>query len=1089
MSDSIDPKPKARRWRWLIWVCGASTALVVALCLWGYANIGRTVQLSPWITERLIAQVSAAVPGAEVRFESASVLVEKDLHPTVVFERLDLVPDGDGPVVSFGEVATSLSYRRLMRGQIAPRTIAISGIVMGLRRDEAGAVSLELNSADTGAGATDLRDFEAQIDDLLQTPAFERLTDVSLDAITVQFEDARAARRWTVDGGNFRLTREGKSLRMSSALALLGGRDYISTIEFNFETVLGTRAAQFGVNFEDMPSTDIASQSPALTWLNIIDAPISGAMRLEIDESGDLGPLNAALRVDEGVLQPDGQVRAVPFRNAGTHFTFDPKQNAIIFDELVVDSAWGRARAEGVAQLKQMVGGLPGALWGQFKFTELGGNPAGLFESPIAVDHAQADFRLILEPFSVQVGEFLVQKDQQTVSGDGRLTTRGDKWAVRLNAHMDQIAATDVVKWWPEKAAEKPRTWIAENITAGTLSDVNFVLQTAINERPDIYLDFAFQDAVVRYVKTLPVAEDLVGRAVWTNHRFVVTAEDGVVKPVKGGPIDISGTSFVISDLRQKPAPAEVVVATNGTVTGLLSYLNSKPFEILEKSGLPADLADGEVTTKGRLSLLLKKGLKPEEVSFDIAGTARDVTTRHFVPGKQLVVPELTARATQDSVVVGGRGRLGSLPVEATWSAPLGPENNGKSQVLGSAELSERTVDEFNLGLSQDMLRGQGQAVFRIDIERDQTPKLTVSSDLRGVRFAIPSIAWRKPADQPAEFELKATLDQPFKVDNLRLSARGLDAQGKISMLASGGMDVLSLSRLRVGTWFDGSANLTARAGQPLPSVEVTGGALDLRDLPDLNQASGGARTPLFANLSTLQVTDTIALTDLSGSFLAGGGIEGEFQARVNGGTRVSGALIPANGRAVVRLTSQDAGGVLRSAEFLRNASGGEFQVDLVPIGEADFDGKLQIKNVRIQDAPAFAELLNAISVVGLLDQLGGEGILFNEVESQFRLSPNRVTVTQASAVGPSMGISADGIYSTGNKVFDIQGVISPLYVLNAIGRPIARKGEGLFGFNYSLTGASDSLVVRVNPLSVLTPGIFRNIFRRPPPEPEAESQ
>ena len=259
-------------------------------------------------------------------------------------------------------------------------------------------------------------------------------------------------------------------------------------------------------------------------------------------------------------------------------------------------------------------------------------------------------------------------------------------------------------------------------------------------------------------------------------------------------------------------------------------------------------------------------------------------------------------------------------------------------------------------------------------------------------------------------------------------------------MLDSGGMDVLTLSRLRVGTWFDGTANLTARAGQPLPSVEITGGALDLRDLPDLNQASGGARTPLFANLSTLQVTDTIALTDLSGSFLAGGGMEGEFQARVNGGTRVSGALIPANGRAVVRLTSQDAGGVLRSAEFLRNASGGEFQVDLVPIGEADFDGKLQIKNVRIQDAPAFAELLNAISVVGLLDQFGGEGILFNEVESQFRLSPNRVTVTQASAVGPSMGISADGIYSTGNKVFDIQGVISPLYVLNAIGRPIAFK-------------------------------------------------
>ena len=50
------------------------------------------------------------------------------------------------------------------------------------------------------------------------------------------------------------------------------------------------------------------------------------------------------------------------------------------------------------------------------------------------------------------------------------------------------------------------------------------------------------------------------------------------------------------------------------------------------------------------------------------------------------------------------------------------------------------------------------------------------------------------------------------------------------------------------------------------------------------------------------------------------------------------------------------------------------------------------------------------------------------------------------------------------------------------IGSLLPRKGEGLFGFNYTLRGPSAAPQVSVNPLSLLTPGMFREIFRRPPP-------
>ena len=80
------------------------------------------------------------------------------------------------------------------------------------------------------------------------------------------------------------------------------------------------------------------------------------------------------------------------------------------------------------------------------------------------------------------------------------------------------------------------------------------------------------------------------------------------------------------------------------------------------------------------------------------------------------------------------------------------------------------------------------------------------------------------------------------------------------------------------------------------------------------------------------------------------------------------------------------------------------------------------------------------------------------------------------------MGISMDGTYTLATGRLNMQGVISPIYMVNVVGRLIARKGEGLIGFNYRLRGTGDNPRVQVNPLSALTPGIFRDIFRSPPP-------
>jgi len=204
----------------------------------------------------------------------------------------------------------------------------------------------------------------------------------------------------------------------------------------------------------------------------------------------------------------------------------------------------------------------------------------------------------------------------------------------------------------------------------------------------------------------------------------------------------------------------------------------------------------------------------------------------------------------------------------------------------------------------------------------------------------------------------------------------------------------------------------------------------------------------------------------------------------VNGAAAVTGTVAPRDGRSAVRLRSDDAGGVLQAAGFFRTALGGSLDLTLLPAGDAGtFDGTLAVRALRVRDAPSIAALLDAISVVGLLQQLDGQGLAFDTIDAQFRLTPAQVIVTQASAVGPGLGISVDGIYTLASKQFDLQGVVSPFYLVNSIGSFLTRRGEGLVGINFNITGSSDAPRVSVNPLSVLTPGMFREIFRRPPPE------
>ena len=385
-------------------------------------------------------------------------------------------------------------------------------------------------------------------------------------------------------------------------------------------------------------------------------------------------------------------------------------------------------------------------------------------------------------------------------------------------------------------------------------------------------------------------------------------------------------------------------------------------------------------------------------------------------------------------------------------------------------------------------LDGEGVSDFRLTLPVDAPPRLQLSSSLQGVAMSLPSLGWRKPADEQGDLQMTAILGDVPEVTSLKLDSSGFSLGGVLSF-GSEGFQGADFTQVRVGDWLDAQVRLTSQGAGRDPAISLVGGTFDLRRF-ELGDGRGAASSsPIDFRLDRLVVSDGVSLFPVGGRFEQGSlGISGDFEGRVNGSTLVQGSLAPANAGTAIRLESSDAAGVLRDAGLTPNARGGTLDLVLTPVAGArsgTYDGQFLIENIRLRKAPVMADLLDAISVVGLLDQLDGPGIKFETVDGRFRLTRQRLTLQEAAAVGGSIGISADGIYDMVSKELDFRGVISPVYFLNGIGSILTRRGEGLFGFNYRVTGTTEDPNVGVNPLSIFTPGAFRQIFRRAPPGSE----
>ena len=400
-SQPAAPQVQRRRHRWP-W---GMLVLVLVLLIGAVGVLGLTgkpMRLPVWVVAEAEARVNRMLsaqggPRAQIAVGSVQIVVAPDFVPRLELDDVRLIGTTGRTVARLPEVQVALDKAGLLHGQVRPSSLRIVGAQITLKRTEDGRFDLAFGGEIDETGPGSFAELLDRVEAAFASPALGALERVEAEGLTLSLDDRRAKRVWQVGDGRLTLDNRQKELALDLGFGLVGGGSSPARATLTFISDKASSAVRITATVDQVAAADLATQAPALAWLGVVDAPISGRIAVELDEAGKVKVGSGTLNLAGGGLHPAEGSAAIPFERAGLSFALDPVAQTISFSDLSVESTSLRLKASGVMRVPGLGKGLPDAFIGQVQVADLQVDPAGLFEAPVKFGEGAIEFRLRLE--------------------------------------------------------------------------------------------------------------------------------------------------------------------------------------------------------------------------------------------------------------------------------------------------------------------------------------------------------------------------------------------------------------------------------------------------------------------------------------------------------------------------------------------------------------------------------------------------------------------------------------------------------------------------------------------------------------------
>lgn len=733
------------------------------------------------------------------------------------------------------------------------------------------------------------------------------------------------------------------------------------------------------------------------------------------------------------------------------------------------------------------------------------------FADPLKLKKAALELSAANNFKDINVESLVLELADTHIGGKATVTRRDDGWYAQGEAQCSRLDMKKLYKYWPLPLAPDSRAWVIGKITEGYAESGHIAfnvvpqdLEEATTRDDMIDATAVARNLSVDYLQGFPLITGVDGTVRFTGKTIHADIDKGGLLT---GTRMLDGSSITFTNLDIPATPTVTTLKLAAPANDVATILRQKIFTFDDGLALDPARITGQVDATLKLGFdAFGEGAADEvnldAVTYDIETTLTNVGQPGLVDGRDISGLGGTLKANAERVTFDGNVKLdGGTDLAVTLR-----DEGGSTTATAKGALARSQFKQF--GIPEIPQLGEGSMAIDAEVKlgKQNTTLTRANIDLTRMEISLPEISWSKPIGSAASVNI--TPGRDARSYGLAVKAPDLSVSGGSLRFtpAMDDLEQLTIGKLKTSR-NDFSLDYTTTAQGY--HVALTGAKLDHSDAfakPSQPGESIFADFPpisLDVDLAELALVKEFPLTQLKGQLRCDRArcTSADIRAQANNATLLA-SIATVNGVRTLAVNSDNAGDILRAVDLSDRMHGGTLEMRGTyddTKAPAPFAGRVIISKFKLKNSEILARILSIGSLSGMLNLLTGQGIDFDKLGMNLDAVGGVITVSKGRAESNAIGITLEGMVNLADSLLDLKGVVVPANMINSllnnvplIGELLGGEGEGIIAFNYSIKGPAADPKVFVNPLSGLTPGFLRGIFRAgetpvvaPPKEPE----
>ena len=735
------------------------------------------------------------------------------------------------------------------------------------------------------------------------------------------------------------------------------------------------------------------------------------------------------------------------------------------------------------------------------KMTDITLDQTPKFEAPLKIQSLDTTGKLDVDSRSLDLQNLEADFGpyQMAMQGSAKQTPEGAWESIVLTGESrGNLTQNDLLAIWPVKFADGARRWLDRSILKANLNNIafeaNLPLELLSGERlplnEDLKLTFDVTQGDVRYISTMTPFTNTSGSGVVRGNSAMFNASGGQI-----GGVAIESALADIPRLQPKGGDIRINVKGAGPASDLMGLIDEKPFEFASKYGVDASQFGGTGVVDLTVTRPLLEYFDRDRIKYSVIGKFENASAPFAIGPHKLKNGFVTMTVDSQGMVVKGPANIGPWQADLSWQETFDfGATPTRVQVVG--DMNRDTLDGFGLGFREYFDGTIGVSIDATGTGLDLSNAI-VTADLTQASMQVQNY-WQKEKGTRGTLTgmltRRPTGDVMF--EDMSITAPGFDVRGRIELAQNFKLLDLDLTRANISGFIDAAVQAKPDELDEKLSLFVTGRYLDISPFvtSGLRNSGGGLDVPLLltAGVEQLALNEAYILQNANMLFAHNG--QGTTNARISGNTsdgdfRINLLTSADSSMRNISVDIPDASEAAFAFLSTDSIAGGRLQIEaqMPPVGMAGpINGVAEIEDFKLVRAPILAQLLSVASLQGIFDTLSGSGLNFNQFVVPFSYQQGALEVRNARVSGPALGMTGNGEIRFDDRNLDVDGTLVPAYTANSMLGDIpvigdifvGKKGEGIFALSYTVKGSFDKTQISVNPLSALTPGFLRGIFR-----------